>query len=75
MTIVSIVNTKFDVEGTNFESRFTTWEVEITNFENAVGKTIMDETKVGLLIAGTKGPLHDHECMQITTVNADTTID
>ena len=67
MKLVTIVSTKFNNEK-NFETTFAEWENDITKFEAAVGKELYDEIKVGLLIAGTTGKLHDHLCLTVTDV-------
>ena len=59
ITLVSIVNTKF--EDRTFETTFAKWESQVTKFERAIKKELYDEIKVGLLIAGTTGKLHDHQ--------------
>ena len=64
MMLVEIVNTKFDNDKT-FESKLTKWEANITKFEKSINKDLYDEIKVGLLIAGTTGTLHDHLCMHV----------
>ena len=66
MTLVTIVNTKFNEK--DFETTFAEWENYINKFEMAVGKELYDEIKVGLLIAGTTGKLHDHLCLSVTDV-------
>ena len=63
-TLVSIVNTKF--EDRTFETTFAKWESQVTMFERAIKKELYDEIKVGLLVAGTSGKLHDHLCLTTT---------
>ena len=65
MTLVTLVNTKLDDK--DFETKFSKWESDITKFERAIEKPLYDEVKVGLLIAGTSGKLHDHLCLTTTT--------
>ena len=67
MRLVTIVNTKFHDEK-NFETNFANWESEITKFEIATNKILYEEIKVGLLIAGTLGKLHDHLCLTVSEV-------
>ena len=66
MQLVTIVNTKFQEK--SFETTFAEWETNITKFEMAVGRELYDEIKVGLLIAGTTGKLHDHLGLSVTEV-------
>ena len=65
MGLVTLVNTKFH-DDKDFETKFSKWENDITKFERAIGKELYDEIKVGLLIAGTTGKLHDHLCLTTT---------
>ena len=60
-TLVNVINTKFDTDK-DFESTFAKWESELQKFERGLGRPLYDEIKVGLLIAGTSGKLHDHLC-------------
>ena len=61
LLLVKIVSTRFNDK--DFESGFTTWESDITKFEEAIGKELYEEVKIGLLIAGTSGRLHEHLCL------------
>ena len=63
MRIVTIVGTKFHEK--NFETTFAQWETEISKFEVAIGAALYPEVKIGLLIAGTTGKIHDHLCLTI----------
>ena len=64
MRMATIVNTKFH-DNANFEATFTDWEYEIHHFNLAVDTKLQDEVKVGILIAGTTGKLHDHLCLTL----------
>ena len=64
MRLCTIVETKFNSEK-DFETTFANWESEIAKFEFALQKDLYDEIKVGLLIAGTTGKLHDHLCFTL----------
>ena len=64
MRLCTIVETKFNSEK-DFETTFANWESEIARFEFALQKDLYDEIKVGLLIAGTTGKLHDHLCFTL----------
>ena len=61
LLLVKIINYKFNDK--DFETSFATWENDVTKFEQAIGKELYEEMKVGLLIAGTTGQLHEHLCL------------
>ena len=64
LLLVKIVTTRLD--DSNFENAFATWESDVTKFELAIQKELYSEIKVGLLIAGTSGKLHEHLCLNVT---------
>ena len=63
MRIATIVNTKF--HDTNFETTFSEWESELHKIEVSLNNKIDDVIKIGILIAGTTGKLHDHLCLTL----------
>ena len=63
MRIVTIIGTKFQEK--NFETTFAQWEMEISKFEVAIDAKLYEPVKIGLLIAGTTGKIHDHLCLTI----------
>ena len=72
MRMAAIVNIKF--QDTTFENTFSEWESEIHKLESALktertdGK-LADEVKIGILIAGTTGKIHDHLCLSLNDVS------
>ena len=64
MRMATIVNTKFH-DNASFEATFTDWEYEIHRFNLSVETKLQDEVKLGILIAGTTGKLHDHLCLTL----------
>ena len=74
MRMATIVNTKF--HDTNFETTFTEWESEIHKIEVSLSSKLADEIKIGILIAGTTGRIHDHLCLTLgDTLSYDDTRD
>ena len=74
MRIATIVNMKF--HDSNFETTFTEWESEMHKIEVSLNNKIDDVIKVGILIAGTTGKLHDHLCLTLgDTLSYDDTRD
>ena len=65
--LINIVNTRLGGEA-NFETAFANWENEVLKFELALGRPVYDDMKVGLLIAGKSGKLHDHLCLTVPNV-------
>ena len=63
MRIATIVNTKF--HDANFETTFTEWESELHKIEVSLETKLDDVIKIGILIAGTTGKLHDHLCLTL----------
>ena len=61
LLLVQIVTTKFNES--DFETTFASWENYIMKFEESISKELYPEIKIGLLIAGTSGQLHDHLCL------------
>ena len=72
MRMAAIINIKF--QDTTFENTFSEWEGEIHKLESALrtertdGK-LADEVKIGILIAGTTGKIHDHLCLSLKDVS------
>ena len=72
MRMAAIINIKF--QDTTFENTFSEWEGEIHKLESALktdkhdGK-LADEVKIGILIAGTTGKIHDHLCLSLNEVS------
>ena len=64
MRMATIVNMKFN-DNANFETTFSDWEYEIHKFNSSVDNKLSDEVKVGILVAGTTGKLHDHLCLTL----------
>ena len=74
MRIATIVNMKF--HDSNFETTFTEWESEMHKIEVSLNNKIDDVIKIGILIAGTTGKLHDHLCLTLgDTLSYDDTRD
>ena len=74
MRIATIVNTRF--HDTNFETTFTEWGSELHKIEVSLNSKIDDTIKIGILIAGTTGKLHDHLCLTLgDTISYDETRD
>ena len=63
MRIATIVNMKF--HDSNFETTFTEWESELHKIEVSLNNKLDDVIKIGILIAGTTGKLHDHLCLTL----------
>ena len=61
LLLVKIVSTRFSEK--EFGNVFTTWESDIVKFEEAIAKPLYEEVKIGLLVAGTTGRLHEHLCL------------
>ena len=72
MRMAAIINMKF--QDTTFENTFTEWESEIHKLETGLktehsdGK-LADEVKIGILISGTTGKIHDHLCLSLSEVS------
>ena len=72
MRMAAIINMKF--HDTTFENTFAEWEGEIHKLEAALktdgtsGK-LADEVKIGILIAGTTGKIHEHLCLSLSDVS------
>ena len=70
--MAAIINMKF--QDTTFENTFSEWEGETHKLDTALksitstGK-LADEAKIGILIAGTTGKIHDHLCLSLNDVS------
>jgi hypothetical protein len=65
--LMKIISAKFP-DDDNFETKLGIWENDVLKFEKAIGKELYEEIKVGLLVAGTTGRLHDHLCLNLGTL-------